>query len=120
MKAINQTFAALLIGAAMTFAATGASAAQPMKDFHKGVACESCHGEKEPTAPTQTNCTGCHGTPEDVAKLTAGKYKQYYNPHDSLHYATYADCVLCHREHSESRLDCNNARCHAEFKYAVP
>lgn len=119
MKAINQTFAALLIGAAMTFAATGASAAQPMKDFHKGVACESCHGEKAPTAPTQTNCTGCHGTPEDVAKLTAGKYKQYYNPHDSLHYATYADCVLCHREHSESRLDCNNARCHAD-KYAVP
>ena len=57
---------------------------------------------------------------EDVAKLTAGKYKKYYNPHDSLHYATYSDCVACHREHQPSRLDCNNSNCHREFKYKVP
>lgn len=94
--------------------------AKDMKSFHKSVPCESCHKEKNPTAPTVTQCSGCHGTPEDVAKLTADKYKKYYNPHDSLHYATFADCVACHREHTPSRLDCNNSNCHREFKYKVP
>lgn len=111
----------LLVATALSLCVFQAQAAdKTMKDFHKGVDCVSCHGEAAPTAPTKTDCTGCHGTAEDVAKLTEKKYKQYYNPHNSLHYATYADCVLCHREHSESRLDCNNSRCHSEFKYPVP
>lgn len=113
--------AAALFAAALSLCAVQAQASgMPMKEFHKGVDCVACHGEKNPTAPTKTDCTGCHGSPEDVAKLTEKKYKKYYNPHNSLHYATYADCVLCHREHTESRLDCNNSRCHSEFKYHTP
>lgn len=94
--------------------------AKDMKSFHKNLSCESCHKEKLPTNPSVTDCKGCHGTAQEVAKLTATKYKKYYNPHDSLHYATYADCIACHREHSKSRLDCNNSNCHREFQYKVP
>ncbi len=97
------------------FAATG----HTLKPFHKGLQCESCHQEKMPTAPTVVTCTKCHPA-EKVAEQTAPKYKQYYNPHNSLHYATYADCVACHREHSQSRLDCNNSNCHKEFTYTTP
>lgn len=114
------TLIAMSLAASLALISASAGAAQTMKPFHKSVPCESCHLEKAPTAPTKTNCSGCHGTPEDVAKLTAGKYKKYYNPHDSLHYATYSDCVACHREHQPSRLDCNNSNCHREFKYKVP
>ena len=99
-----------------------ASAQSPksMKPMHKNIPCQACHAENAPTNPTKTNCQSCHGTAEDMAKKTESKYKKYYNPHNSLHYATFADCVLCHREHSESRLDCNNSRCHSEFTYNVP
>lgn len=110
---------ACVIASALAF--SSASAATPsMKAQHKNLDCVACHGEKAPTAPTKTQCTSCHGSGEDMAKKSATKYKQYYNPHDSLHYASYADCVLCHREHTPSRLDCNNSKCHSEFKYAVP
>lgn len=114
------TLIAMTLAASLVLVTGSVSAAQTMKPFHKGVSCEACHGEKAPTVPTKTDCSSCHGTPEDVAKLTAGKYKKYYNPHDSLHYATYSDCVACHREHQPSRLDCNNSNCHREFKYKVP
>lgn len=116
----KSTFIALVFAGAVALSSGSLCSAQTMKPFHQSVPCEACHGEKAPTAPTKTDCSACHGTPEDVAKLTAGKYKKYYNPHDSLHYATYSDCVACHREHQPSRLDCNNSNCHREFKYAVP
>ncbi len=93
---------------------------KPHKEFHKSLQCNACHQNTNIEAPTVTNCTSCHGSPEEVAKKTEGKYKKYYNPHNSLHYATYADCVLCHREHTPSRLDCTNARCHSEFSYKTP
>ncbi len=85
-----------------------------------GVTCMQCHNQEIPTAALEINCTSCHGAPEAVAKLTAEKYKQYYNPHDPLHYGTYSECANCHRQHKESRLECNNSNCHKEFKYRVP
>lgn len=116
-----KTIVGVLMTAALSMTVVQAQAAEKsMKTFHKDVDCVACHGEANPTAPTKTDCTSCHGTAEAVAAMTEKKYKKYYNPHNSLHYATYADCVLCHREHSESRLDCNNSRCHSEFKYQVP
>lgn len=105
---------------------TASSAAQSgvkghtLKPFHQKLSCEACHQEKAPSAPTVVNCTGCHGSPEKVAERTAPRYKQYYNPHNSLHYATYADCVACHREHSASVLDCNSSNCHREFTLKTP
>ena len=117
----NISFKAALVALFAIGLCAGAQAAQkPMKAFHKTLSCEACYGEAAPVAPVKTQCTGCHGSPEQVARSTASKYKRYYNPHDSLHYSTYADCVLCHREHQPSRLDCNNSRCHGEFKYVVP
>lgn len=119
---MKKTFATLACLFAGALAVSSALAAGPvsMKKQHQGIECAACHGEKAPTAPTKTQCSSCHGTGEDVAKQSAAKYKKYYNPHDSLHYSTYADCVLCHREHTPSRLDCNNSKCHSEFKYEVP
>ena len=77
------TLIAMTLAASLVLVTGSVNAAQTMKPFHKGVSCEACHGEKAPTAPTKTDCSSCHGTPEDVAKLTAGKYKKYYNPHVS-------------------------------------
>ena len=118
---MKKTYIAMLVA---LFAAGLANAQNPVvkehKPFHKNVPCVACHKEETPKAPTVTTCTECHGTAEDVAKKTEGRYKKYYNPHNSLHYATYADCVLCHREHSQSRLDCTNSRCHSEFSYKTP
>lgn len=101
-------------------AAGSATATHALKPHHQGLRCQDCHREANPRAPTVVQCTQCHGTAENVAKLTEKQHKPYYNPHNSLHYATYADCVLCHREHSASRLDCNNSNCHKEFTYKVP
>lgn len=101
-------------------AGSPAWATHSLKPFHSKLTCESCHLEKAPTAPTVTQCQTCHGSAQDVAQLTQDRYKRFYNPHDSLHYATYADCLACHREHSESRLDCTNSNCHREFNYKVP
>lgn len=116
------SFAAIL-AAAFLFGGSVAEGASPrlaQKPFHKGVQCVDCHGEKRPSNPTTIKCDGCHGSPADVAATTAGKYRKYYNPHDSLHHGTTADCVMCHREHSPSRLDCNNSNCHKEFTPRVP
>lgn len=90
------------------------------KPFHRKAQCIDCHGERSPANPVTIKCDSCHGTPAEVAERTADKYKKYYNPHDSLHHGTTAECVMCHREHSASRLDCNNSNCHSEFKPKVP
>lgn len=65
------TLIAMTLAASLVLVTGSVNAAQTMKPFHKGVSCEACHGEKAPTAPTKTDCSSCHGTPEDVAKLTA-------------------------------------------------
>ncbi len=97
-----------------------AMASPAMQAKHQSVTCQQCHGEATPTAAVKINCTQCHGSAEDVAKKTAEKYKKHYNPHEPLHYGTYALCENCHRQHGESRLECNNSNCHKEFKYLVP
>jgi hypothetical protein len=118
--------AAALIGSAALAADAPPRSAVPSatkvshKPFHRRAQCLDCHGEKAPVKPVTIKCDSCHGSPAEVAERTAAKYKKYYNPHDSLHHGTTADCVMCHREHSASRLDCNNANCHSEFKPQVP
>ncbi len=92
----------------------------PLKPAHAKLKCDRCHDETAPVNPVTIRCDKCHDSPADVAQLTADKYKKYYNPHDSLHHGTNAECVMCHREHTESRLDCNNSNCHKEFSPKVP
>ncbi|MGL4899214.1 MAG: cytochrome c3 family protein, partial [Shewanella sp.] len=72
-----------------------------IKDYHKAVMtdangkvdCVACHGDaKRKTIPDAATCSSCHGSPEEVAKLTqrpadAG-HSVEPNPHDSLHYGT--------------------------------
>lgn len=100
--------------------ALAATPQKPLKKQHEGLACIDCHGEKAPTVSVKVSCDNCHGTAEDMAKVTADKYKKYYNPHDPLHYGVNALCENCHREHTPSKLECNNPNCHSEFKYMVP
>ncbi|WP_461209263.1 cytochrome c3 family protein [Desulfocurvus sp. DL9XJH121] len=98
-----------------------------LKDYHKkihqnGANCELCHGVKEPTGPADTkNCSNCHGTPADVAKLWETKHKDdkehTINPHDSPHWEKDIPCDMCHREHGQSKLYCKT--CH-HFEYKVP
>lgn len=85
-----------------------------------GMTCMQCHNEATPKAALEINCSQCHGSSEDVAKLTEARFKEYYNPHNPLHYGTFAECANCHKQHTESRLDCSNSNCHKEFQYQVP
>ncbi len=92
----------------------------PVKSYHQtvhqnGTNCQFCHEVKDPiAAPDNQNCANCHGTPEDVAKLTA---KLEPNPHDGPHWETELPCDSCHKEHSKSESYCKN--CH-QFDFKVP
>lgn len=80
-----------------------------------GVGCADCHGPGEPSADVpKDQCLACHGSPQEVAKLTAD---QKPNPHDSIHYGPDLDCDLCHHLHRKSENFCN--QCH-EFDFIVP
>lgn len=109
----------LLVTISVAFAATKTQEKQ-LKAAHSDLTCFDCHLEDNPTHSLKVTCSGCHGTAEDVAKLTEGKYKEYYDPHMPLHYGSYSLCENCHKEHTASRLECNNPLCHSEFKYDVP
>lgn len=101
-------------------AAVAKTADKTLKKSHEGLACIDCHSEENPQVSEKVSCESCHGTPADIAAVTEDKYKKYYNPHNSLHYGTNAMCENCHREHSPSKLECNNPYCHTEFNYMVP
>lgn len=103
-----------------------AANAKNIKDYHKDVMttngkvdCAVCHGDaKRKTIPDVATCTGCHGSPEEVAKQTqrpeGAGHSVEPNPHNSLHYGTDLSCTYCHQEHNESKVYCN--QCH-EFTY---
>lgn len=99
---------------------TPAAGEKTLKAKHAELECFDCHLEERPASSLKVTCSNCHGTPEDIAKLTENKYKEHYNPHKSLHYGTNALCENCHREHGLSRLECNNPFCHTEFQYKTP
>jgi len=85
-----------------------------LKDYHKkihqnGTNCQLCHSGQAPAAPPDdANCIRCHGTPEQMAKVTS---KLERNPHDPPHYGTYMPCTTCHKEHKPSKVLC--ADCHS-------
>ncbi len=85
-----------------------------LKDYHKkihqnGNNCQLCHSGEAPTAPPDdANCIRCHGTPQQMAKVTA---KLERNPHNAPHYGTYVPCTTCHKEHQPSKVLC--ADCHS-------
>lgn len=115
----------LLLGCMLILPITANS--MNIKDYHKDVMtgtngkvdCTACHGDaKRKTIPDATVCSRCHGSPEEVAKLTkrpeGAGHSVEPNPHDSLHYGTDLPCTYCHQEHKESKVYCN--QCH-EFTY---
>lgn len=111
---MKKTLALLLIG---TFFATGAMAANFGADRHaaKGVACASCHGEKnEVTYPSIEQCSKCHNPAEMEAKT---KDMKPANPHVSPHYGNQLDCANCHVQHAEPVNFCD--QCHT-FGFKVP
>lgn len=81
-------------------------------DRHKGYGaeCVNCHGDVKPETGAYvevTACLGCHGSYEDMQKLTAQKFGNY-NPH--LNHLGEVDCTVCHKGHQESASYCNS--CH--------
>lgn len=73
-----------------------------------GISCQLCHSAEVPTtSPDERNCIRCHGSMEDMAKITA---ENKYNPHASVHYGSDISCISCHKEHKPSVLLC--ADCH--------
>lgn len=90
-----------------------------LKPHHINNKCSDCHVSKDRKYNiSNVSCDNCHDK-DEVAIRLEGKYKEYYNPHDSIHFKRNASCIACHREHSKSRLSCNSSQCHSEFKYEV-
>ncbi|MGV8084311.1 MAG: cytochrome c3 family protein [Coriobacteriia bacterium] len=110
---------------AASTATTGTAGAMTMnKHTEFGVQCSSCHKETDQSAysaPNQEACLSCHGGSYDkLAALTAdaaGSSTYAVNPHAS--HIGDADCALCHKNHQDSVLYCND--CHTpKFEYAIP
>lgn len=120
MKKMNLILGVFILVAVSATVAASAGQQQPLKAHHAGLACFDCHLEEQPSHSTRVVCSSCHGSPADVAQLTADKYKQHYNPHEPLHFGTESLCEGCHREHEPSILSCNSINCHAEFEYKTP
>jgi hypothetical protein len=98
---------------------SGASAQNFLADRHikRGASCTDCHGTSAPRhgAVVDMNaCMKCHGTFDQVAKLTASLGKR--NPHDS--HIGQLDCTVCHHGHSQSELYCAN--CHTDLELKTP
>ena len=108
----------LILTAALTLCFNVCAADAPqgaMRHAEKGVACASCHGADNSVAyPSIDQCRTCHD-PKAVAEKTKNVKPQ--NPHQSPHYGTELDCVLCHVQHGETENYCD--QCHT-FKYKVP
>ena len=117
MKAFTILTVLLMLVVSLGFATTVAT--KTLKKHHSDLTCFDCHAEENPTHSLKVTCAPCHNI-KDVAAKTEKKHKEYYDPHNPLHYGEYALCENCHREHTPSRLECNNPNCHTEFKYTVP
>lgn len=90
----------------------------PLDHFHmlSGVPCEACHADLDaPTAMTTDQCLVCHGPLDALAALTEDVRPT--NPHDTPHGPVFAECDLCHRQHTESENFC--LMCH-DFEFTVP
>lgn len=83
----------------------------PLNHTHllAGTTCKDCHENlKSPEPVKSQQCLSCHGSREEVVKMTA---KLNPNPHTSPHYGPDLDCDLCHHQHSNSENYC--AQCHS-------
>jgi len=91
----------------------------PLSHLHAlgGVSCADCHGSGDKSAVGTEKCFECHESGEAVAKLTVPQDKVHNNPHESPHYGTDLDCVLCHHAHAKSENYCS--QCH-EKTQVVP
>lgn len=91
----------------------------PLSHLHQlqEVSCGDCHGSGQAQPLEMDKCLECHQSGEEVAKLTVPQNKVQHNPHESPHYGTELDCVLCHHAHAKSENYC--AQCHDE-KRVVP
>jgi len=111
---------AMLVLAVCSTASTVNSLPKLNKHAANNVTCDACHGVTKPTsAPKTQQCTSCHG---DYAKLKQVTQSVSPNPHDAFHLGS-GDirCSLCHKNHQESVLLCN--QCHVEqrkFDLKVP
>lgn len=80
----------------------------------KGIKCEACHeANKEIESPNIEQCRTCHD-PVKLSEKTSAVKPQ--NPHNSPHYNTELDCVLCHVQHDQPENYC--AQCHT-FDFRV-
>ena len=120
MKRIKLILFVFILVAVTSTVAISAGQQKQIKDHHADLTCFDCHLEDQPTHSTRVVCSSCHGSPAEVAELTAKKYKKHYNPHEPLHFGTEGLCEGCHREHEPSILSCNSINCHAEFEYKTP
>ncbi|WP_461209285.1 cytochrome c3 family protein [Desulfocurvus sp. DL9XJH121] len=97
---------------------TGRKTVKPyhLKVHQGGTDCTLCHGAQTPSEPpSDTACIRCHGTPEQLAEISAKKIgKDDPNPHDSPHYRLRGSCTGCHKEHDKSEPLCTS--CHP-FKF---
>lgn len=86
-----------------------------------GVNCEECHIESTSYSRTANDvCLKCHGSYADLAMQTAhlrNIKNAIQNPHDS--HIGDARCTICHKNHDDSVLYCN--QCHSpKFDMQVP
>lgn len=92
------------------------SAAPDLKKYHKNaeLTCVDCHAKsQQKSLPDQQVCLDCHGGMDEIVKAgtqPASEYHDDLNPHYSKHYSDSLSCIACHREHSESKIYCN--QCH--------
>ena len=91
-------------------------AAPILKEHHKNaeLSCKDCHQDnKKKVMPDQQVCLDCHGELSEIVALgeqPKSECNDDLNPHNSKHYSDSLSCFACHREHSESKIYCNN--CH--------
>ena len=122
---MKRTLLAAIFAACFGAAAIGAQAAPAgmptVKPYHQTIKdCAVCQTEENAGAgnkfvvPSDKTCMGCHGDYKAMAEKT--KNLPEPNPHWSNHYGSGLSCTACHREHSQSKVYCNE--CH-EFSYKI-
>lgn len=77
------------------------------KHLAAGLNCASCHANAAPpAAPTESVCTSCHGSYEQIAAKSASD-----NPNPHASHLGNIPCASCHHVHQVSVLYCD--QCHA-------
>ncbi len=92
----------------------------PLGQIHnaEGIKCAACHGKARKSEPVaQEKCLECHGNGDSKALAAKTAEAKPLNPHESRHYGTQAECVLCHRQHEPSVNFCLD--CHPRFDFKV-